>query len=165
MIVLRKIISGGQTGVDIAALKVAIDLRLEHGGWCPPGRVCDEGIIPDTYQLKETPVERSPDANEIPRSLRTAWNVRDSDASLVLFKDKLTNDPGSQWTMNLAKKLQKPLLICDLTTPHIDQVIIEWLSNNPIHVLNVAGPMERESPGIGDLTYSLIKQIFSSSNF
>jgi len=79
-----KIISGGQTGVDQAALITAQKIGLETGGWCPPGRVCESGTIPEYFPLKETPQERSPDAVDVPRSQRTEWNVRDSDATLIV---------------------------------------------------------------------------------
>ena len=80
-----KIISGGQTGVDRAALKAAQDLGFPTGGWCPPGRLAEDGIIPDRFPLKETPDDRSKDAPHIPRSQRTEWNVRDSDATLLII--------------------------------------------------------------------------------
>src|SRR2546430_17536769 len=81
---LTKVISGGQTGVDQAALRAARDCGLAIGGWCPPGRGCDSGVIPLEFPLQETERERSPDAPDVPRSQRTEWNVRDSDATLVI---------------------------------------------------------------------------------
>src|SRR3954468_14778275 len=81
---LRKVISGGQTGVDEGALRAARDCGLEIGGWCPPGRECEAGVIPLEYPLKETPSDRSPNTPDVPRSQRTEWNVRDSDGTLVI---------------------------------------------------------------------------------
>src|SRR5262245_7420096 len=100
---LRKILSGGQTGVDQAALRAAQKCGLSCGGWCPPGRECETGIIPLSFPLRETPRDRSPDAPEIPRSQRTQWNVRDSDATLILQPQSLEGqDPGTDWTKQCA---------------------------------------------------------------
>ena len=76
MALLRRVVSGGQTGVDRAALDVAIALGFAHGGWCPAGRLAEDGPIDARYPLRETP---SADPSQ-----RTEWNVRDSDATLVL---------------------------------------------------------------------------------
>src|SRR5215469_12366673 len=83
---LTRVISGGQTGVDQAALRAAASLGIATGGWCPPGRIAEDGVIPDHFPLTETPDERSADAPDIPRSQRTEWNVRDSDGTLLLFQ-------------------------------------------------------------------------------
>ncbi len=83
---IRKVISGGQTGVDQAALRAAIALGISIDGWCPPGRICEHGVIPEEFPLKETPFERSEGAPGIPRSLRTEWNVRDSDGPINPYK-------------------------------------------------------------------------------
>ena len=164
MLKVKKIIAGGQSGVDLAALQVAIDLGIKHGGWCPPGRTNDEGTIPDRFLLVETPDEKSKKAPDIPRSLRTEWNVRDSDGSLVLFSHEFPSDPGTQWTMTTAKELQKHLLICDLATSQIEQVIADWLVEKEIEVLNVAGPLERLVPGIGKMTYDMFTKLFDTKS-
>ncbi|MEO1088507.1 MAG: putative molybdenum carrier protein, partial [Acidobacteriota bacterium] len=75
---LATVISGGQTGVDRAALRAARRQGLEIGGWCPPGRVSEDGMIPVSLSLRETPRDRSQWAPDVPRSLRTEWNVRDA---------------------------------------------------------------------------------------
>src|SRR2546423_4826044 len=100
MSVVRKVISGGQTGVDQAALRAAKNCGLEIGGWCPPGRLCDNGVIPPEFPLKETPQEQSPDAPDVPRSQRTEWNVRDSDGTLVIearHASQRDTGPGVKW--------------------------------------------------------------------
>src|SRR5882672_9150963 len=84
MNVLCKVTSGGQTGVDQAALRAGKDCGLAIGGWCSPGRGCEAGVIPQAFPLNETEQERSPNAPDVPRSQRTEWNVRDSDATLVI---------------------------------------------------------------------------------
>src|ERR1044072_8521121 len=103
-----KVISGGQTGVDQAALRAAEACGLEIGGWCPPGPESEDGAIPKRYPLRETPVERSRDAPDVPRSLRTEWNVRDSDAVLVLKAPSAQPlDPGSAWAEGGARRSGK----------------------------------------------------------
>src|SRR6266403_453164 len=116
---LTKVISGGQTGADQAALRAARECGLAIGGWCPPGRECEAGVIPPEFPLQETPRERSPDAPDVPRSQRTEWNVRDSDGTLVIRSGKVSHrplrgfgaassdaatDPGTQWTIQCAER-------------------------------------------------------------
>jgi len=145
---LSKIVSGGQTGVDRAGLDVAIFLGLEIGGWCPAGRRSEDGRIPQRYQLAET--------NARDYTVRTEQNVIDSDATLILFRQRLTG--GSQLTHRLAKKHGRLVMpvdidsIDDTTDDSISeagQQLLAWLQDNQIGVLNVAGPRESSSPGIG----------------
>ena len=159
-----KIISGGQTGVDQAALRAAETCGLGLGGWCPPAGACETGAIPSRFPLQETPAERSPDAPDVPRSLRTQWNVRDSDATLILQPDSRDKaDPGTDWTRRCAERYEKPLLICDLADPESPIRIRQWLRAFPIETLNVAGPSERAVPGIGGEAYALLVRVFSGN--
>ena len=98
---LQKIISGGQTGADRAALDFAIARGIPHGGWCPRGRLAEDGTIPALYQLSETP---GPD-----HAQRTEWNVRDSDGT-VIFSIAPALTGGSRETAELARQHQKPCL-------------------------------------------------------
>lgn len=156
-----KVISGGQTGVDQAALQAAMDAGLAHGGWCPPGRVCESGIIPAHFKLTETRWERSPKAKEIPRSQRTIWNVRDAFATLVLSPSDPI-DLGTQYTIDTAIQLNKPLLIVNPLEKDATTQILNWLIPLQPEVLNVAGPSEKQWPGIGSIAYHMLVKIFSS---
>jgi hypothetical protein len=152
---LTKVISGGQTGVDQAALLAAI------GGWCPPGRESEAGPIPDRFPLRETPVERSAEAPDVPRSLRTEWNVRDADAVLILTAPRCAvDDPGSAWAAKCARRYGRPLLECDPADPRAAPRIVEWLCAAPIETLSVGGPSERTQPGIGEAAYVLLVDVF-----
>jgi hypothetical protein len=135
---LRKIVSGGQTGVDRGALEAAIAAGFAHGGWCPKGRKAEDGVIPERYHLRETPSPRY--------ELRTLWNVRDSDATLVLTSGLLSG--GTKLTVECAQGFGKPCLIVDLDGDADAEAVAEWIVENSIGVLNVAGPRESESPGV-----------------
>src|SRR2546429_554237 len=100
---LSKIISGGQTGVDRAALDVALELGLPCGGWCPRGRRAEDGPIDSRYPLRET--------NALAYPVRTRWNVRDSDGTLILTRGR--PDRGTALTRDLAERMGKPLLTVD----------------------------------------------------
>lgn len=132
-----KIISGGQTGVDRAALDFALESGLPCGGWCPKGRIAEDGTISEKYPLKETPLK---DYNQ-----RTEWNVRDSDGTLILSFGKPSG--GTLLTIELAKALKKPLLILDLKTATEIASFKLWLQKNNIAILNIAGPRESLAPG------------------
>jgi len=155
--VLRKVISGGQTGVDRAALEAARAAGLEIGGWCPPGRASEAGPIPPDLPLTETPEERSREAPEVPRSLRTEWNVRDADATLVLRPTRASDpDPGTAWTLRCAERLGRPLLVVDPEDPAALTAVTRWLAALRVEVLNVAGPSEERCPKIGQAARRLL---------
>ena len=160
---LVKVISGGQTGVDQAALRAARDAGVEIGGWCPPGRMSEAGAIPPEFSIQETEQDRSPDAPDVPRSQRTEWNVRDSDATLIL-RSGIPPGPGTTWTIECAKRYEKPLLICDVDDLKAKEKIARWLAANPIETLNVAGPSESSAPGIGEKAYALVKNVLPANN-
>jgi len=158
---LKKIISGGQTGVDQAALQAAIDCHIEHGGWCPPGRTCEDGVIPDRFNLDETPVERDSSAPSIPRSQRTIWNVRDADGVLI-FSDS-QSDKGTRLAIDTAIELKKPYLVLNSSGNLAVDQIWGWISENSISILSVGGPSERISPGIYGRVHSLLMKILGET--
>jgi len=135
---VTKIISGGQTGADRAALDWAIAHGVEHGGWCPKERRAEDGRIDERYRLKETPSVQS--------RQRTAWNVRDSDATVIF---SLTGElsGGSKLTLEVAGKLGKP---CLHVYPGSDVVtsLREFLARYEVRILNVAGPRASRAPTI-----------------
>lgn len=146
---LKKIISGGQTGVDRGALDAAILLEIEHGGWCPRGRLAEDGRIPNSYQLEETKSADYP--------TRTERNVLDSDGTLILYRGQLSG--GTFLTYRLAEQHDRPCLTVDLDSPISMTKFRKWLSNHKIKMLNVAGPRESQSHGIGQAAYEYLIKI------
>jgi len=135
---VEKVVSGGQTGVDRAALDVALGMGLDCGGWCPKGRRAEDGPISSRYPLVET--------GSATYSPRTKRNVRDSDATLILCCGPPRG--GTLLTQRTADELNKPCLLVDLDAPAAADIIRAWLSEQSIRVLNVAGPRESQAPGI-----------------
>ena len=132
-----RIISGGQSGADIAALDWAIAHRVDHGGWCPRGRRSEDGPIAAHYLLSETPL-----SNYLQR---TEWNVRDSDATVILtLTDAL--DGGSKRTAQFADKLLRPWL--HLRPGVHPKFLTQFLARHKVTTLNVAGKRESSAPGI-----------------
>lgn len=150
---LRKIVSGGQSGVDRAALDVAISRGLAVGGWCPKGRWAEDGPIPVRYPLQEA---QSADPAE-----RTERNLRDSDATLVIYCADLVG--GTRLTVDLAHELNRPLQLIDLARGESPGPIRDWLRENGVQVLNVAGPRESESIGIGVMAAAWLHSLLAKS--
>ena len=161
---LQKIVSGGQTGTDQAALQAAIDSGLDHGGWCPPGRMCESGLIPRELKLTETPAERDPSNPDIPRSQRTIWNVRDSDASLIFWVGEvaeLQNDRGTKLGLETAMEFGKPYLVVNPISGYASTTIQKWINENNIEILSIGGPSELKSPGIFNHVYQILIKVLS----
>ncbi len=147
---VERIVSGGQTGVDRAGLDAAILMGLAHGGWCPRGRLAEDGRIPPEYRLEET---RSADY-----PARTEQNVIDSDATLILYRGRLFG--GTDLTCRLAAKHARPLLVVNLQNePGVSQVH-RWLAKHDVRVLNVAGPRESSANGIRDQALEFLCRVF-----
>ena len=157
---LSKVVSGGQTGVDRAALEVAMFLDIPHGGWCPKGRRAEDGPIPAIFQLTET--------SSFNYAVRTEKNVVDSDGTLILFRDLITR--GTGLTVKFAQRHKRPHLCVDLAAFDIDDEeateesaskILNWLANENINVLNVAGPRESTTPKINSQSHTLLLNTFA----
>ena len=146
---IAKIVSGGQTGVDRAALNVAIALGIPCGGWCPRGRLAEDGAISRAYPLRETPTS---DYAE-----RTRWNVRDSDGTLVLTFGMPAG--GTAATIGIAKALGKPLHTVDLAAQANVAETIEWLRTHHIGTLNVAGPRASTQEQIYLLAETFLREL------
>ena len=144
-----EIVSGGQTGVDRAALDTALALGLPCGGWCPRGRRAADGPIPSRYPLRETPSASYPE--------RTEWNVRDSDGTLVLHRGHLRG--GTALTVRLARRHGRPALTADLSAAPSARGVREWIARERIRTLNVAGPREREHPGIHAQAMEFLREV------
>jgi hypothetical protein len=151
---LAKIVSGGQTGVDRAALDVALELGIPCGGWCPRGRRAEDGPIDARYPLKETETDIYP--------VRTRWNVRDSDGTLILTRGQ--PDRGTALTQDIATRMGKPLLVVDLDGNPDGDEFQGWLEEHGIVVLNVAGPRESSQPGIYAEAADLLRRWFQSTH-
>lgn len=135
---IRKVVSGGQTGVDRAALDAALAAGLAIGGWCPRGRRAEDGLIPFCYPLRETP---SRDYRE-----RTRWNVRDSDGTLILTWGPPTG--GTALTWRTALRLQRPVLVAELSQDPVvlAEQIDRWAALHRLRILNIAGPRSSQAP-------------------
>ncbi len=151
---IAKVISGGQTGVDRAALDVALELGLPCGGWCPRGRRAEDGPIDLRYPLEETPWSGYPQ--------RTEWNVRDTDGTLVLTCGP--PDRGTALTIELAARHGKPCLHRDVAQKPDVQDVLTWLEENDIRSLNVAGPRQSSSPGIYARAGTFLRDVFARAS-
>jgi hypothetical protein len=145
---IAKLVSGGQTGVDRAGLDAAMALGIDSGGWCPQGRRAEDVTIPARYRLQETP---SADYRQ-----RTEWNVRDSDATLILTRGEPSG--GTALTRRLADAYARPCLVVDLVNAPDPQTVRDWIDAAGVRVLNVAGPRESGCPGIGAQARAFLEQ-------
>jgi hypothetical protein len=141
------LIAGGQTGADRAGLDWAIEQGVRHSVWCPRGRKTEDGVLPDCYDLLETPASGY--------LQRTEWNVRDNDATLIFTLDDLL-DGGSKRTAAFAESLGKPWLH---VRPGVHpKYVARFLARHGVRTLNVAGKRESSAPGIGGLVRQVLSQ-------
>jgi Circularly permutated YpsA SLOG family len=146
---IKRIVSGGQTGADRAALDVAIKLAIPHGGWCPLGRRAEDGVIDSRYQLIET------DTHDY--AARTKRNVLDSDATLVLYSNTL--EGGTMLTAKYAARIGKPSCRVRLAGRPSFLACSHWLIENKVEILNVAGPRASKDPVIYERTWRFLMQL------
>lgn len=150
---LKKVISGGQTGVDRAGLDAAMKAGIPIGGYCPQGRLAEDGTIPGKYPLIEL---ESPEAH-----YRTAQNVINSDGTLILNRGNLTQ--GTRLTELFAVMNGKPRLVVqlDAETPISPSQVINWMDGQLISTLNIAGPRESKHNGIYREACGYLERVFA----
>ena len=147
-----KIISGGQTGVDRAALDAAIELGFQYGGFCPKGKLAEDGIIFDRYKLTELSSSQY--------LMRTFENVQASDGTLIIHAETVSG--GTMKTKDFCQMINKPFFEINLLEDlkKIPVNLNNWIKENHIIIMNVAGPKESEAP-IYDRTLLLLKDVLS----
>lgn len=148
------IISGGQTGVDRAALDVAIELNIPHGGFVPKGRIAEDGKLPSKYKVKELPGTDYAD--------RTRANVDWADATLIIFRGRLMG--GTLFTWEYAKNRGRLVKVIDLMMMNQDtaaEQITKWFKEIRPERLNIAGPRESTHPGIYQEAFHILRAAFS----
>lgn len=152
---LAMIVSGGQTGADRAALDWAIAKAIPHGGWCPRGRRAEDGKIAKRYKLQET--------QDTKYVQRTAWNVRDSDGT-VIFTIDLQIRGGVKHTVEFAREFRKPWLHLSQTVPFETNAaqLRAFLLDHQISVLNVAGSRASSEPEVGPFTRAVLQACWES---
>lgn len=144
-----RIVSGGQTGVDRAALDFAMSAGYDAGGWCPLGRLAEDGTIDARYPLIETDTDDYAD--------RTARNVLDSDGTLIITRGPAAG--GTSYTRRTAERLNKPVFTVDLDDAAGPEEVREWLRSGDIRRVNVAGPRESKCPGIYREAFEFLKTV------
>jgi hypothetical protein len=150
---VKKIISGGQTGVDRAALDFAIKFDIPHGGWIIKGRIAEDGILDDRYKLQEIP------ESSYPR--RTLKNILDSDGTLIISRGPLTG--GSDYTRKMAISRNRPVFHIDLNLMNSFQAaekISLWIFDHKIEILNVGGPRKSKDPNIYEDVLNILETVF-----
>ena len=137
----RKIVNGGQTGVDTAALEFALRNDIPYGGWIPKGRRNENGCVPKHF-------DRFVESDSQEYEVRTRLNVRDSDATAIITDGSAS--PGTELTMEVAAEFGRPcgLFEIDEGIESCAEALGTWLDEVRPLVLNVAGPRESEAPGI-----------------
>jgi hypothetical protein len=146
---IEQVVSGGQTGVDRAALDAALERGIPCGGWCPAGRHADDGRIPDRYPLQETV--------DMDHTVRTENNVRDSDGTLMFYRGSLQG--GTAYAVLMARHLGRPVRAVNLDAEVDIPGIARWIRENGIRVLHVGGQREAGSPGIYRSAHRLVGEL------
>ena len=134
------LVSGGQTGVDRAVLDLALEVGIPCSGWCPRGRWAEDGPLDERYPLRETPLVRVVQ--------RTLWNMRDSDATLVLARQR---PRGGSAILTAQAGINRPRLVVDPGAARAPRQVAAWLCRHQVRLLNVGGPRASEDAEIYDL--------------
>jgi putative molybdenum carrier protein len=152
---IKKIISDGQTGADRAALDVARNLDIPHGGWCPRGRIAEDEIIDSLYGLVETP-----NADSVQR---TEWNVRDSDAT-VIFSISAKLIGGSAKTEQFTRQQGKPCLHIsrEQASERAGEILAQFLAEGRAEILNVAGPRHSEEADVARFVFEVLEPVLDA---
>ena len=159
MLRITRIVSGGQSGVDRAALDFAIAHGIPYGGWCPKGGWAEDFPDPPGLLLRYPDLLETPDRDT---RQRTEWNVRDSDATLVLTRPN-AHSPGTSVGVAATQTSSKPHLLVDLDGSDAIERIRAWFTANPhIGILGIGGPRESEAPGIYLAALSLLEALFTT---
>ena len=149
---LKKIISGGQTGADVAGLDVAIKHGIPHGGAIPKGRLTEAGTLPEKYNLQEMPTKSY--------TRRTEKNVVDSDGTVIFTHGKLTG--GSLLTQKKAiQRHDKPVLHLDMDKVSVEEAVdllMGFIRENGVEILNVAGTRGSKDPEIYGKTFGVLEK-------
>lgn len=152
---ISKIVSGGQTGADRAALDWAISRGIPHGGWCPKGRKAEDGPIPAHYALAEMATTDYP--------TRTEQNVKDSHATVIISTARELSR-GSALTERLAAKHGKPCLHIHSGVPTPGILLRSFIQKAGIRTLNVAGPRASNEPGVAEFVRSVLDEAFGAAS-
>ena len=152
---LEKIVSGGQTGVDRGALDAALGAAFPCGGWCPPGRQAEDGVIPQRYPLDC--IERGGYRQ------RTRRNVIDSDGTLIVHHKRLSG--GTRLTLEFCVEQHKPFELIDAAEVPVKRAIDRlqnFINSHAIRVLNVAGPRASGWPAAAAYSSGLIRRLLTT---
>ena len=150
---LRKIVSGGQTGVDRSALDWALDRGIECGGWCPCGRLAEDGPIDSRFPLRETSSESY--------AQRTEYNVRDSDGTVIILLGSELKG-GTALTEKFTSSWNRPcLILSESKTERPSTELRHFINEHRIEILNIAGPRESGEPGVGAFARRVLDESFS----
>ena len=148
---LTKIISGGQTGADQGGLEAGKRLGLETGGWIPKGWLTEKGSQPNLakYGLIEHTSSTYPP--------RTYANAKDSDGTIRFAYNFET--AGELCTLKAINQYNKPYYDVNIHSAHEHEKVAQWIIDNNIHVLNVAGNRESKCPGLQEFTTNYLIEV------
>lgn len=150
---VTRIISGGQTGADRGGLEAAIALGIPHGGFCPRGRLAEDGQVPLKYDLVELSGHNYPE--------RTLRNIAEADGTIVFIESMASAGPGSRLTITTALKVRKPVLTIEMSQNRKVSMtrIRSFLRRCKIETLNVAGSRESKSPGLEEAVKAMLIEV------